>query len=201
MHLCVAMNVARKFNFSYEYVLGSILPDLTKKLPGKTRKMTHYITEVKDGVLDLPNLNKYLCENKLNNEKELGIYSHLIEDKVYFKNYVGRYIKIIDNDMNKIKFNFDGKLRNYKEYQGILYNDFSLLNYYLIKKYNLDMNKIKDELLKLTDNLIIKNQIKEYIKEYNYIEGKLILFNEKEAEKCINECIEEVSNNINNYLK
>lgn len=201
VHLCIAVKVAEKLNFSYEYILGSILPDLTKKLPGKTREITHYITEIKDGVLDLPNLEKYLSENNLNSEKELGIYSHLIEDKVYFKNYVGKYIEILDNDMNKIKFNLDGKVRNYKEYQRILYNDFSLLNFYLIKKYNLDMTKIKNQLIKLVDNQIIKKQIEEYIKEYEFIQGKLILFNQDEAEKCINESIKEVIYNINNYRK
>lgn len=200
LHLCIAQKIAKKFNFSINYVKGSILPDLTKTLEGETRTKTHYITEYENGVLDVPNLEEFLKQNNLDSEEKLGIYSHLIEDKIYFENFVSSYIEIIDNDKQKIKFKFDEKIRDFEGYQKIFYSDFKRLNYYLIKKYELNITKIRDELLDTIENEKLKEILKMYIREYEYENIQPIIFDENEADKYIETCYEEIVKKIKNYI-
>ncbi len=198
LHLCIAKKVAKEMNFSINYIKGSILPDLTKRLEGKDRKMTHYITEHTDGILEVPNLEKFTYENKLNNEETLGIYSHLIEDKIYFEKFVSNYIEVINED--KIRFKYDNKIRNFEGYQKIFYSDFLRLNYYLIKHYNLNIEKLKNDLLEITQDNNLKQYIEESIKEYDFEAYEPIVFDEKEADRYVEMCYQKVVEEMKNKV-
>ena len=81
------------------YAIGSINFSviISKKMAGFDRGITHYLKYVvEDGnVMHLPDLDKFIQENtfKLLDFKTLGTYAHLIEDKIWFEKFVGKYIK------------------------------------------------------------------------------------------------------------
>lgn len=165
MHLCVANELKKKYNFSDKFIIGTLMPDLLK-LAGKGKKETHYIEDVieQDGVKGLPNILKYEQSNQDNikDEKTLGYMTHLIQDKIWFDKYIGKYAKTDANDISKIKYLEHNLIKTDKEFSEDMYRDYSNINKYLVNKYNLDINSLKNTINKISPDYEFKKNINSF---------------------------------------
>ena len=150
IHICVAKVANQILNKdNKDFILGSIAPDIAKQV-GKTKKGSHFITEVDS---DLPNLDLFLSKYKdtLDNSFNLGYYCHLFTDLLWYGFYVERYQK-----GNNIYFK-DGHSEEHTITSGmkIIYQEYTNLNIKLIDKYHLDLSLFYE------DTPIINSDIKE----------------------------------------
>lgn len=194
LHLCIGNEVKKRLNLSDKFIYGALLPDILR-MSGIQRNETHYITKYIDGVFEVPDLEKYLNENLKDikeNDVKLGYYAHLLQDKIWYNHYVIDYVSVDKDDNSKIKFLNDGKIYELKDYTSHMYNDFSRLDMYIIEKYNVHIEKIKEKLLKFTEDSNIQRIIDESLSEKVYVKkGDGFFLNESGADKYIDECVEE----------
>lgn len=142
MHIAVADQLYKKINNKlninyYDYILGSIAPDISK-LINESRAISHFF----DTTTKLPALDKFLekYQTTLNNSFNLGYFTHLYTDKLFFRDYyplfiedkfISSNVKCLDGSIIKISVDDRKKL---------LYNDYSNLNSKLIDEYNLNLD-------------------------------------------------------------
>jgi len=152
MHLNVSNKLKKKYNFSDDFLIGSILPDIYKKTI-MTRDQSHFLKEVivrKESKVSLPDLERFMEENKNNNKDEvvLGYLVHLVEDYIWFRDYSTVYVIYCGQDKNG-KEHFRYKKENYKVLHGEkhfitrIYSDYSYYDNILSKEENLDLENIK----------------------------------------------------------
>lgn len=203
LHVCVANQIMKDLNLSYDYIKGSIMPDI-KKISGISRNITHYITDYIDGVMEVPNLEKFIKENYgvMNNEEVLGYYSHLIEDKIWFNKYVVNYVKADEKDNSKIRFLNNNEVYNMQEYRNKIYRDFNILDNYLIKKYIPNIQEIKEKILIEVENKKLQKIIDNSIKlNDDFTDEKTFFFNKEDANSYISDCVDVVKNELEKYIK
>lgn len=160
IHICISNMVKEELNLSDKFLAGSIMPDL-KKMAGFDRGITHYLKYVvEDGnVMHLPDLDKFIQENtfKLLDFKTLGTYAHLIEDKIWFEKFVGKYIKWHDEDLGLVTNLKTDKVYDFDTFSKQIYSDYLNVNKKVISKYNLDVDKIFNNIREaLADEVLIK---------------------------------------------
>ena len=146
IHICISNMVKEELNLSDKFLAGSIMPDL-KKMAGFDRGITHYLKYVvEDGnVMHLPDF------------KTLGTYAHLIEDKIWFEKFVGKYIKWHDEDLGLVTNLKTGKVYDFDTFSKQIYSDYLNVNKKVISKYNLDVDKIANNIREaLADDVLIK---------------------------------------------
>ena len=153
MHLCIASKLKEKYHFSDKFLIGALKPDLLK-MAGAKQEDTHYLEEVieESGVKRLPNVLKYEESNKehIKDEMTLGYISHLVQDKVWFDKYIGKYAKTDANDITKINYLQYGITKTDKDFSKDIYTDYTNLNKYLSATGKI----IEEEQLKI--HLILK---------------------------------------------
>ena len=103
MHIAISTKLKEKFSFGNDFLLGAILPDIYKILlkEGNLRK-THFEIEKY-----IPNINKF-CEEYKNKKSEIvyGYLAHLVQDKVWFDEYVRKYAEDLkDGNYRYVKDN------------------------------------------------------------------------------------------------
>lgn len=194
MHLCVANKLKEKYKFSDKFVIGELMPDLLK-LAGKDKNTTHYIEPVieESGVKNLPNVLRYEQDNRdnINDEKILGYVAHLVQDKVWFDKYIGKYAKTDANDISKVEYLEYNVIKSYKEFSEDIANDYKNINKYLVDKYNIEVDSIKktlkgispdNEFKKKIDQSFILSNDKENVSKNTFI-------TKEDAETFINEAV------------
>lgn len=172
-HFVVAKIVGEKIGInSDDYFKGNILPDITDD--------SHY--KIKGTYYDIPDIDKYL-DSVMLKDLEIGYLTHLLLDKYFLEEYIPNNI---DNYQEKKMF-----------LSGKMYNDYSKINYELVKRYNLDVsyiNKIMMEIdnaneKKLSNNLNSINN-KELLSELECLDiNKFVVF------------LEDISIRIADYIK
>lgn len=152
MHLYISHKVGQDLNLSNKFSAGAVLPDLIK-IKTKKRDETHYVEASKNAPKRLPNLERFLEENKskLNDEVILGYYAHLIEDKIWFDKYIEKFAKKSDGD--SVLYLTDKSIHNGKEFTKDIYSDYGIVDDFLINKNNFDLDEI---------GLVIKDELKDY---------------------------------------
>ena len=89
MHAVISKELQNKYNFSKEYMVGSVTPDILKNI--SNRKTTHYLKEYNDNgtIKLLPDIEEFIKinENKFD-DYFFGYLVHLIEDKIWFDKYI-----------------------------------------------------------------------------------------------------------------
>lgn len=204
MHLCVANELKKKYKFSDRFIVGELMPDLLK-MAGKEKNKTHYLQEVIEdsGVKTLPNVLKYEEENveNIKDEKVLGYMSHLVQDKVWYDKYIGKYAKTDANDIDKIEYLQYNITKKAKDFSKDMYNDYINTNKYLAEKYDLDITGIKNTLKGLSKDKIIKDKIDKAFK-FNDIDFKKqnVFITEDDLENYINEAVKKSSIEIDKIL-
>lgn len=172
-HFVVAKLVSKRIGInSDEFYKGNILPDIIDDSHFKIRG-TYY---------EIPDIDKYLESVELN-DLEIGYLTHLLLDKYFLEEYIPNNI---DSYQEKKMF-----------LSGKMYNDYSKINYELVKKFNLDVSYINKIMMdidnvnekKLSNNLKSINN-KEVLSSLECLDiNKFILF------------LEDVSIKISNYIK
>lgn len=173
MHIAISEKIKERFNFSNNFILGAVLPDLNKILINN-RDKTHYIDD--NDTSELPNLNRFIANN-INKKDEItyGYLCHLVQDKILFEQYI--------NDKYKCKEDFIE-----------IYNDYSQIDKYIREKNKIDINSVKQELRKICcNNSELIKVIEESIKEYAIIPNRKIkYFTNNDADEyfelALNEC-------------
>jgi hypothetical protein len=193
MHICVSDIVKRKLNLTDKFVFGGILPDLLKSMT-KNRDATHYIEKVMvdDEVRKLPNIQKAIDELELDDgEIKLGYIAHLIEDLIWFNNYIPTYAKI--EDVGNVKYLIDGTIHKECEFDQEIYSDYSNSNEYVVKKCNVDIEQTINNLLNIAGNKIDMQPLLEnsvYPTNVDIKNNKFMM--KQDIDKYIEECTNEV---------
>lgn len=155
-HLYLANYIKEEFDFSDKFLTGALLPDILKA-HGEKRNDTHYIQKIEQSnkTFYLPNLKNYASKKPdlLKNEFKLGYFSHLVQDKIWFKYFIPMFTNY-ENRNSPVQYN-DGSLHEYNEYLKDIYSDYALLDTNLLKNNDFKINsKLKNTLI---DNLPNKN--------------------------------------------
>lgn len=141
MHIAVASQIYKmledKANISYyDYILGSIAPDISKQI-GINKRKSHFITDDSSN----PNLVLFLekYRDTLSNSFNLGYYIHLYTDRLFYQDYLPLFVQ--DDILNSYVKCLDGSVLNLsiKERKDLLYNDYTNLNLLLIDEYKLNL--------------------------------------------------------------
>lgn len=145
VHIGVAKEVLKEVKLNEnEFLFGNILPDFSNISEDHDikRKQTHFekqesINEINFPIPDLEKVKKILnLENK--NSIEFGIYSHLYTDAIWITDFVKKHKERI-NGKNYIKTKY-GLIPDNRE---IIYEDYDVMVKEVVKKYEIDINFIK----------------------------------------------------------
>ncbi len=122
------------------------------------KMVTHFRdSDDRDKCIQIPNLNKFMnkYENLVNNNySAMGYLFHLYTDKIFFEYLYSDVVEVLDSNMEKTNYKKDNCYVKVKKnnllfkvddfYSGSsiggLYRDYSNMNKYLIKKYNIIFN-------------------------------------------------------------
>ena len=150
MHIAVAEELYKKIKTKldinyYDYILGSIAPDLSKLL-NAARDNSHFLIPNTETIDIDKFLNKY--KTYLTNSFTLGYYIHLYTDKLFYEDYYPLFIK--DNFLTSVVKTLDNEVLKMPkdERKQLLYNDYTNLNISLIEQYNLNLDIFYNEYIK-----------------------------------------------------
>ncbi len=145
MHLYISEQIRKRYGFGNDFLVGAIMPDI-RKLNGEDRDKTHFIVErKKNGVVSrLPEVDDYVYKSKDENNKEmrLGYIAHLIQDNIWFSEFMPNFGEEIGVDSNSDEiyvYPKEGKkiIRTKNEFLNGIYGDYSMWNDKLKKEYGL----------------------------------------------------------------
>lgn len=205
MHIAVANEIYKKIENKinidyYDYILGSIAPDLSKIL-NESKEISHFL----DNNQDIPNIDRFLKKyiNTLDNSFNLGYFIHLYTDRLFYRDYLPLFAKddIISSNIKCL----NGEILNLslEERKNLLYNDYSNLNITLIDEYNLNLDLFYNEFKKPKTNLteIDINKLNLLIDNMGIIienshNNKNYIINKSSIKSFIDDCIEEIYTKI-----
>lgn len=192
MHICISNLVRQKYDYSYDFLLGSIMPDILKK-SGVDKNKVHYRTNED---YTLYEIDKYAKEKDLINKKDelsLGYLLHLIEDKILAK-YINTKIKEINiDDQEYITYLFDNdSLHKKQEFINMIHNEYAIIDKYLLRKYNINLEYITKRILRANKDENLDEIIKKELEVHNIEEDtNLKVLQIDYIERYIIECINE----------
>lgn len=137
IHIAIAKKIKEKLNVenSKDYYLGSIAPDISKQI-GRTKYESHFLI---NSLPNIPNIELFTKKypNFKNNSFDLGYFTHLYTDKLWFENFipnltVNNSLKLLDGTIIQVE--------NEQEITDMIYSDYTNINIKLIEKYNLDLS-------------------------------------------------------------
>ncbi len=141
IHLAVAKELEKylKIENKKDYNLGAIAPDIAQQLKIEKTK-SHFIYNAKS---DIPNIKlfKEKYKNFMSNSFELGYFTHLYTDKLWFDGFIdsltySNSIKLLDGTIIHVP---------QEEIKELIYNDYTNLNTIIIDKYNIDLSLFYEE--------------------------------------------------------
>lgn len=200
IHLAVAKELEKylKIENKKDYNLGAIAPDIAQQLKIEKTK-SHFIYNTKS---DIPNLKlfKEKYKNFTNNSFELGYFTHLYTDKLWFDGFIdsltySNSIKLLDGTIIHVP---------QKEIKELIYNDYTNLNTIIIDKYNIDLSLFYEEYQKPNtsieevpiDKLNILIDKMGVIIENSNLE-KSYIFDITLIDNFINTCVEKIIKELN----
>ena len=136
IHLAVAKKVKEKIDIEIDkdYYLGAIAPDISKQI-GQSKEESHFLINTP---WNIPNINLFIKRYPFfkYNSFDLGYFTHLYTDKLWFEKFLD---KIIENSSIKL---LDGTIiqTTPEEMKNMIYSDYTNLNISIIEKYNLDLS-------------------------------------------------------------
>ena len=200
IHLAVAKELEKylKIENKKDYKLGAIAPDIAQQLKIEKTK-SHFIYNTKS---DIPNIKlfKEKYKNFMNNSFELGYFTHLYTDKLWFDGFIdsltySNSIKLLDGTIIHVP---------QKEIKELIYNDYTNLNTIIIDKYNIDLSLFYEEYQKPNtsieevpiDKLNILIDKMGVIIENSKLE-KSYIFDITLIDNFINTCVEKIIKELN----
>ena len=132
-HMVIAKLVGKKLNkYNSNFIKGNLLPDIVDK----PKDESHY--KIDGTYYRIPDIDYIKNILDLHNDLDLGCYTHFLLDKYYLEDF------IVQHTNNKSIFE-DKKI----------YNDYSIINYPLVKEYNLDTDYLKEVLSNYNEEISI----------------------------------------------
>lgn len=206
MHLVISKNIQKKLNFGNEFLLGALLPDLYKLLY-HDREKTHF--ENADEYEHLPNIENF-CKKYLETKSEIkyGYLSHLIEDKIWFHEYIFKKYVLKEND-EKYIYKKDFSKHTFEEYLNDMYTDYSIIDEYIKEVEKIDVYRIAEELkecakrIQIVDWKEIVDKIDEvFIKDYKKenINSERTFISTEDYNEYIQKSTDEVIKVISKYM-
>lgn len=200
IHLAVAKELEKylKIENKKDYNLGAIAPDIAQQLKIEKTK-SHFIYNTKS---DIPNIKlfKEKYKNFMSNSFELGYFTHLYTDKLWFDGFIdsltySNSIKLLDGTIIHVP---------QKEIKELIYNDYTNLNTIIINKYNIDLSLFYEEYQKPNtsieevpiDKLNILIDKMGVIIENSKLE-KSYIFDITLIDNFINTCVEKIIKELN----
>lgn len=200
IHLAVAKELEKylKIENKKDYNLGAIAPDIAQQLKIEKAK-SHFIYNTKS---DIPNIKlfKEKYKNFMSNSFELGYFTHLYTDKLWFDGFIdsltySNSIKLLDGTIIHVP---------QKEIKELIYNDYTNLNTIIIDKYNIDLSLFYEEYQKPNtsieevpiDKLNILIDKMGVIIENSKLE-KSYIFDITLIDNFINTCVEKIIKELN----
>lgn len=151
MHLCMASRLRDKFHLDNQFMLGQVLPDLMVA-KGNTSTQTHYLREyVVDGFLKrLPDMERFERENGEALMKQdpitLGYYAHLLQDKIWYQDFISQYAKYMPVDRNLVFDLWQEKPIPLSEFNKRIYHDYAHVDRYQLENLGYSVEQFKQEL-------------------------------------------------------
>lgn len=197
MHIYISKRVQEELNLSNKFLAGSVLPDMIK-IKTMDRKGTHYIKEVENSTKRLPDLEKFLDENKgrFNDEIVLGYYAHLIEDKIWFDKYIDSFAKCIDEE--NILYTSDNTIHSPEQFRKDIYADYVSVDNYLITQSKMDIDSVRSNIKKELVGYDVDNVVEENIQFPTLPDDARIIFI---SPSCLEDYINESVNVVKDELK
>ncbi len=200
IHLAVAKELEKylKIENKKDYNLGAIAPDIAQQLKIEKTK-SHFIYNTKS---DIPNIKlfKEKYKNFMSNSFELGYFTHLYTDKLWFDGFIdsltySNSIKLLDGTIIHVP---------QEEIKELIYNDYTNLNTIIIDKYNIDLSLFYEEYQKPNtsieevpiDKLNILIDKMGVIIENSKLE-KSYIFDITLIDNFINTCVEKIIKELN----
>ena len=135
IHMAVGKKIGQRLGKnSSQFMIGTIAPDLSKII-GESKTISHFIDGLDN---DIPNIDRFIQKYNsfLNDDFVLGYFIHLYTDYLWFKYFIP---EIFDENRNLITNLNDEEIKVDKDtFINYIYNDYTNLNFELIKRYNLD---------------------------------------------------------------
>lgn len=128
-HMVVAKLVSEKLNINdSDFIKGNLLPDIILE-PDSHHKIkgTYYY---------VPDLEYFKNKLDLTNKLYLGYYVHLLLDYYFLENFVPNNI----SDLSVFE-------------NGIMYKEYDMINYQLVKRFNLDVENLKKILMNFSEKI------------------------------------------------
>ena len=199
MHVYISNIIRKKYDFSYEFLYGSIMPDILKK-SGEDKNKVHYRT---NNDYSLYEIDKFIKEKLTDNKSEynLGYLAHLIQDKL-FSQYMDKKIKdSIVNNQEYITYIFDNNsLHKKDEFLNLIYNEYAIIDDYLIKKYDVNLEYLTKRILRINQNEKFVPIIKKELEVHVINNKELKMINIVDIEQYIHECVREFEKYIEDEL-
>lgn len=196
-HVYISNILKEKYNLGDEFLYGAILPDiLHKAIKAQSSEMTHYL---RHGILygsegDYPDVERFIIENtELLPKSQMmqGYLAHLIEDMLWFSIYIPKMI--IEKDKKTIIYKKDNSVHTADEFRNDIYSDYTIIDRYLLNKTDLNIDKLQREFLAISDDINLKNTIKDNFKLFHLLNKNLILISFDMLEEYIKASLEKVS--------
>lgn len=199
MHIAASKKIAEKYNLSDKFIAGSIMPDIYTKC-GIDKTITHFIYSEK---INLPEYNKYIkmhIEN-MKDELALGYLAHLIEDYIWFNNFIAKYAKEIPTNPNKIEYLTDNTIHTSEEFSNDIYKDYDFIDNYICEKYNILIKNTKSEILQYFNKYRSNDKLDEYLYMHDFdVNRKNTFITKQDADKFIEISCNEVEKIIKDFL-
>lgn len=196
-HVYISNILKEKYKLGDEFLYGAILPDiLHKAIPAQRREMTHYL---RHGILygsegNYPDIERFIIENTEilpKSQMMQGYLAHLIEDMIWFSIYIPKMT--IEKDKKTIIYKKDNSVHTDDEFRNDIYSDYTIIDRYLLKKTNLNLDELQREFLAISDDIDLKNTIKDNFKLFDLRNDSLILISFDMLEEYIKASLEKVS--------
>jgi len=209
MHLYISEQIRKKYGFGNDFLVGAILPDI-KKLNGENRDKTHYIVERKKNrvISRLPEVDNYIQDSKGEENKEIryGYISHLIQDNIWFSDFIPKFGEEIGVDSYNDQIYVFPKeqkkiIRTKSEFLDRLYGDYKVFNLKIKEEFGRIDTSIIQSLLK--DNINLSYEAEEKMKEFlelDEIQGNTFFIKDSIMREYFSKCIEENSKIIEKMI-
>lgn len=206
IHLCVAKEVAKQIKVNKEeFFYGNILPDQAIVKNYSQKDKLHFYKKVTIGDITKENVNLEdflkVHKNDLSDSVSIGVYSHFITDYLWIENFIVNHLINIDG-----KIYLKTKRGNLRNNRATVYVDYDRMNDWLIKKYDISCEFIKE--VKYNGKFkeiynLPKEKIYEKINGYiqNTKKGEMDIFTKEEVENFINKTTMEVIKKIGDIKK
>ena len=134
-HMIIAKEVSKRLNLnSDEFIRGNLLPDVIDM------ENSHH--KIEKGVYLIPDIDYFLETLDFSNDLNIGYFTHLLLDKHYLSEY-------LSNLYPNTNIFLDGDI----------YKDYDYLNYSLVKRFKLDVDKL-ESILNKYDCKILEEKLK-----------------------------------------